>query len=128
MKDGSKSLKKVRNVAVSEGAIVLHKWLAECHPHIVSHHLRLLMSTMTWSIRARDPVTAINELYLKITACKSQSGERMTDTVTRGVLLTRLTLLPEVQKHVKNSARKTEFSCENENRSGESSSCGSLAP
>ena len=64
------------------------------------------MSNMNWSIRATDPVTAVNELDLRINANKLQSGERMADTVKRGVLLKGLALLAEVQKHVmKDSAR-----------------------
>ena len=63
------------------------------------------MSTMNWSIRATDPVTAINELDLRITACELQSGERR--AVTRGVLLKGLAPLAEVQKHAtKDSARQ----------------------
>ena len=68
MTDESKSLKIVRNVAVGEGAIALHKLLAEYQPDIVNRHLGLLMSTMNWSIRPTDPVTAINELDLRINA------------------------------------------------------------
>ena len=73
---------------------------------IVTRHLGLLMSTMNWSIRATDPVTAINELELRITGYEVQSGERMADTVKRGVLLKGLAPFVEVQKHVmKDSAR-----------------------
>ena len=46
MTDESKSLKIVRNVAVREGAIALHKLLAEYQPDIVNRHLGLLMRTM----------------------------------------------------------------------------------
>ena len=46
MTDESKSLKIVRNVAVGEGAIALHKLLAEYQPDIVNRHLGLLMSTI----------------------------------------------------------------------------------
>ena len=87
MTDESKSLKIVRNVAVGEGAIALHKLLAEYQPDIVNRHLGLLMSTMNWSIRPTDPVTAINELDLRINAYELQSGERIADTVKREVLL-----------------------------------------
>ena len=55
---------------------------------------------MNRSIRPTDPVTAINELDLRNDACELQSGERMADTVKRGVLSKGLALLPEVQKHV----------------------------
>ena len=104
--DESKSLKIVRNVAVGEGAIALLRLLAEYQPNIVNRHLGLLMSTMNWSIRPTDPVTAINELDLRMNACELQSGEKMTDTVKRGVLLKDLAPLAEVQKHVmKDSAR-----------------------
>ena len=58
------------------------------------------MSTMHWSIRPTDPVPAINELDLRINAYEVQSGERMADTVNRGVLPKGLAHLPEVQKHV----------------------------
>ena len=106
MTDESKSLKMVRNVAVGEGAIALHKLLAECQPDIVNRHLGLLMSTMKWLIRATDSVTAINELDLRITTNELPSGERMADTVKRGVLLKGMAPLAEVQKHVmKDSAR-----------------------
>ena len=71
--DGDESLKIVRNVAVGEGKIVLHRLLAEYQPKIVNRHLGLLMSTMNWSIRPTD----------------LQSGERMVNTVKRGVLLKR---------------------------------------
>ena len=64
------------------------------------------MSNMIWTIRATDPVTSINELDLSITAHELQSGEKMADTVKRGVLLKGLAPLAEVQKHVmKDSAR-----------------------
>ena len=106
MTDDSNSLKIVRNVAVGEGAIALHKLLAEYQPDIVNRHLGLLMTTMNWTIRATDPTTAINELDLRITAYELQSNERMADTVKRGVLLKGLAPLAEVQKHVmKDSAR-----------------------
>ena len=102
----AKSLKMVRNVAVGEGAIALHRLLAEYQPDIVNRHLGLLMTTMSWTIRATGPITAINELDLRITAYEVQSNERMADTVKRGVLLKALVLLAEVQKHVvKDSAR-----------------------
>ena len=87
MTDESKSLKIMRNVAVGEGAIALHKLLAKYQPDIVNHHLGLLMSTMKWSIRATDPVTSINELDPNFLPYELQSGERMADTVKRGVLL-----------------------------------------
>ena len=70
-------------MAVGEGAIALHKLLAE-QPDIVNRHLGLLMTIMNWTIRATDPITAINELDLKITAYELQSNERMADTVKRG--------------------------------------------
>ena len=106
MTDESKSLNIVRNVADSEGAIALHKLLAEYQPEIVNRHLGLLMWTMNWSIRPTDPVTAINELDLRMNACELQSGEKMADTLKRGVLLKGLAPLLEVQKHVmKDSAR-----------------------
>ena len=57
MTDESKSLKIVRNVAVGEDAIALHKVLAEYQPDIVNRHLGLLMSTVNWSLRPTDPVT-----------------------------------------------------------------------
>ena len=61
---------------------------------------------MNWSIRPIDPVTATNELDLRINAHELQSGERMADAVKRGVLLKSLAPLPEGQKHVmKDSAR-----------------------
>ena len=81
MTDESKSLKIVRNVAVGEGAIGLHRLLGEYQPDIVNRHLGLLMSTMNWSIRPTDPVTAINELDLRMNAYESQSSEKMADTV-----------------------------------------------
>ena len=87
MIDESKSLKIVRNVAVGDAAIALHKLLTEYQPDIANRHLGLLMSTMNWSIRPTDPVTAINELDLRIKAYELQSGERIADTVKRGVLL-----------------------------------------
>ena len=90
----------MRNVSVGEGAIVLHKLSAESQPHMVNRQLGLLMSTMNWSIRPTDPVTAINELDLRINAYELQIGERMADTVKRGVLPKGLAPLPEVRKHV----------------------------
>ena len=61
---------------------------------------------MNWSIRPTDPVTAINELDLRMNACELQSGEKMADTLKRGVLLKGLAPLLEVQQHVmKDSAR-----------------------
>ena len=61
---------------------------------------------MNWSIRPTDPVTAINELDLRMNACELQSGEKMADTAKRGALLKGLAHLLEVQKHVmKDSAR-----------------------
>ena len=64
------------------------------------------MTTMHWTIRATDPITAINELDLRITAYELYNDERMADTVKRGVLLKGLAPLAEVQKHVmKDSAR-----------------------
>ena len=87
-----------------------YKLLAEYQPDLVNRHLSLLMSTMNWSIRPTDPVTAINELDLRINAYELQSGERMADTVQRGVLLTGLAPFPEVQKHVmKDSARLNSY-------------------
>ena len=60
---------------------------------------------MNWTIRATDPVTAIPDLDLKITAYELQSSEKMADAVKRGVLLG-LTPDAEVQKHVmKDSVR-----------------------
>ena len=107
MTDESKSLKIMRNVAVGEGAIALNKLLA---PDIVHRHLGPLMSTVNWTIRATDPVTAINELGLRITASELQSGEKMTDAVKRGVLLKGLAPLAEVQKHVmKDSVRLNSY-------------------
>ena len=106
MTDEIKSLKIVRNVAVGEGAIALHKLLAEYQPEIVNRHLGLLMSTMNGSIRPTDPVTAINELDLRMNACELQSGEKMADTVKRGVLLKGLAHLLEVQKHVKKDSAR----------------------
>ena len=97
MTDESKSLKIVHNVAVAEGAIALHKLLAVYQPDIVNLHLGLLMTTMRWTIRATDPITAINELDLRITAYELQSSEKMTDTMKRGVLLKGLAPLAEVR-------------------------------
>ena len=128
MTDESKSLKIARNVPFEGGAIALHKLLPEYRPDIVNRHLGLLISTMNWSIRATDPVTAINELDLRIAAYELQSGERMADTVKRGVLLKGLAPLAEVQKTRGEGFGKTEFVCANESRSGGSSSCGSRAP
>ena len=100
----------MRNVAVGEGAIALHKLFAEYQPDIVNRHLGLLMTTMNWTIRATDPITAINELDLRITAYELRSNERMADTVKRGVLLRGLGPLAEVQKHVmKDSARLNSY-------------------
>ena len=81
------------------------------HQHdIVNRHLGLLMSTKNWSIRPTDPVTAINDLDLRMNAYEIQSGERMEDTVKRGALLKGLALLPKVQEHVmKNSARLNSY-------------------
>ena len=94
--------------------------LLEYQPDIVNRHLGLLMLTMNWSIRPTDPVTAINELDLRMNAYELQSGEKMADTVKRGVLL-------------KGLARgegfsKTECLCTNGSRSVGSSSCRSRAP
>ena len=72
--DESKSLKIVRNVAVGEGAITLHRLLAEHQPDIVNRHMGLLVSTMSRSIRPTDPVTASNELDLRMNAYELQSG------------------------------------------------------
>ena len=106
MTDESKSLKIVRNVVVGEGAIALHRLLAKYQPDIVNLHLGLLMSTMNWSIRPTDPVTAIDELDLRLNDYELQSGEKMADTVKRRVLLKGLAPLPQVQKHeMKDSAR-----------------------
>ena len=98
--DESKSLKIVRNLAVAEGAIALHKLLAEYQPDIDNRHLGLLMTTMNLTIRATDPITAMSELDLRITAYELQSSEKMTDTMKRGVLLKGLAPLAEVQRHV----------------------------
>ena len=82
----------MRNVAVREGAIALHKLLFEYQPDIVNRHLGLLMMTMNWMIR------------------ELQSGEKMADTVKRGVLLKGLAPILEVQKHVmKDSARLNSY-------------------
>ena len=82
----------MRNVAVREGAIALHKLLFEYLPDIVNRHLGLLMMTMNWTIR------------------ELQSGEKMADTVNRGVLLKGLAPILEVQKHVmKDSARLNSY-------------------
>ena len=51
------------------------------------------------AIRATDPITAITDLDLKITAYELQSSEILADTVKREVLLHGLALLAEVQKH-----------------------------
>ena len=106
MTDESKTLKIVRNVAVGEGAIGLNSLLGEHQPDIVNRHLGLLMSTMNWSIRPTDPVTAINELDLRMNVYESQSSEKMADTVKLGVLLKGLVPLPEVQKHVMKDSAK----------------------
>ena len=76
MTDESKSLKIVRNVAVGEGAIALHRLLAEYQPDIVNRHLGLLMSSMNWSTRPADPVTAINELDLRMNADGHSTADR----------------------------------------------------
>ena len=87
-------------MAVGEGAIALHRLLAEYQPDIVNRHLGLLMSTMKWSIRQTDPVTAINQLDLRIKAYELQSRHSETWSAERFGTLT------EVQKHViKDSAR-----------------------
>ena len=104
--DESKSLHMVRNVAVGEGAIASHKLLAEYQPDIVNCHLGLLITTMTWTIRATDPITAFCVLDLKINAYGVQTSERMADTVKRGVLLKGLAPVAEVQKHVMNDSAK----------------------
>ena len=117
MIDESKSLKIVRNVSVGEGAIALHRLLAESQPDMVNRHLGLLMSTMNWSIRPTDPVTAINELDLGTNTYVLLSAGRKADTVKRGVL-------PETRDE---GFGKTELLCTNESRSGGSSSCGSRA-
>ena len=96
MTDESKSLKIVRNVAVGEGAIGLHRLLGEYQPDIVNRHLGLLMSTMNWSIRPTDPLFPINELDLRMNAHELQSGGKMADTVKRGELLKGLALLLEM--------------------------------
>ena len=126
--DESKSFKIVRIVVVGEGAIALHKLLAEDQPDIVNHHLGLLMSTMNWSIRTTDPVTAINELDLRINAYESQSGEKMAVTVKREVLLKGLALMVEGVETRDEGLGKTEFFCANESRSGGPASGGSCAP
>ena len=53
----------------------------ECQPDVVNCHLGLLMSTMNQAVRATEPIPAINELDLKITAHELQSGETMADVV-----------------------------------------------
>ena len=85
MTDESKSLKIVRNVVVGEGAIALHRLLAKYQPDIVNLHLGLLMSTVNWSIRPTDPVTAIDELDLRLNDYELRSGEKMADTEKRRV-------------------------------------------
>ena len=56
------------------------------------------MTTMNWTNRATDPITALNELDLRITAYELQSGEKMAETGKR------------VQKHVmKDSARLNSY-------------------
>ena len=40
---------------------------------------------MKWSIRATDPITAINELYLRIPAYESQSGDSETWSVAERI-------------------------------------------
>ena len=57
-----------------------------------------------------------------------QSGERMADTVKRGVLLKGLAPILEVQKHVMKDSARLNFSRAAESRSGGSSSCGSRPP
>ena len=89
----------MHNVAVGVGASALHKLLAEYQPDIVNRHLGLLMTTMNWTIRATDPITAINELDLRITDYELQNNERVAYTVKRGVLLKGV-LHAEVQKLV----------------------------
>ena len=42
------------------------------------------MTTMNSTISATDPITATDELDLRITAYELQSNERMADTVKRG--------------------------------------------
>ena len=63
MTDESKSLKIVRNVAVGEGAIGLHRLLGEYQPDIVNRHLGQQMSTMNWvgSENERSRVTEQRE-------------------------------------------------------------------
>ena len=119
MTDESKSLRIVRNGAVGEGAVALHKLLAVYQPDVVNRHLRLLMSTMSWSIRVIDPGTAVNELDLRITALELQSGE---------LLPKGLAPLAGVQKHVMKDSARLNSSCTNESRIGGSSSCGRRAP
>ena len=46
MTDESKALKIVRNVPVGEGAVALHRLVAEYPPDVINRHLGLLMSTM----------------------------------------------------------------------------------
>ena len=75
--DENKSLEIVRNVAVGEGAIALHKLLVEYQADIVNRHLGLLMTTMNWTIRVTDPITAVNDLDLRIAAYELQSGETL---------------------------------------------------
>ena len=60
---------------------------------------------MSCTIRATDPIAAINELDLKITAYELLSSEKMADTVKRGALLKGLAQIAGVQKHdMKDSA------------------------
>ena len=42
---------------------------------VIIPELCVLMTTMNWTICATDPITAINEVDLRITAYESQSGE-----------------------------------------------------
>ena len=74
--------------------------MGHCQPSL--WFFGLLKKTVHWAnaIRTTDPITAINELGLRITACDLQSSERMADRVKRGVLPKGLALLAEVQKHV----------------------------
>ena len=109
MTDKSKSLKIVRDVSVLEGAIALHRLLAEYQPDVVNRHSGLLMSTIDWTIRTTAPITAIHQLDLKITAYEEQSTEKMADAVKRGVLLKGLALLAQVQNHVMKDS--TRLSC-----------------
>ena len=62
---------------VGEGATALHYMFVEYQPDIVNRHLGLVMTTMNWTIRATDPITAINELDLRISAYELKSGEKL---------------------------------------------------